>query len=400
MSSSFGWLDHDDKQRAAMREVVRLFQDKDSVDELGIGSVRDAFSNYFFPGTSVLHTRARYLLFVPWLVAETGGQRLPHDRGKAQLRRNEVKLIESLVAGDERAGVIGRQARGDLKTMPSQIYWPALRTYGVRTWDVSVDAHLRRAREVGAFSAEVAMDDDASAGRDVGFDPDALALHPEKLLGSTTFDLSKDEAAYLQERFAKSTASVLGWLATHATDVDVSRIWHHPQVGEMEDQMQARVDGARRLHYAWRGAPLLYNLMLSELLEIDDWVEDYRSRLDEWEQKVDQHRVLDDWDTDAFWADVRRLNPRLSPATRRFVDDWISLVANGEHRSERARQLVQNREVLLKGGRSRLANASAREQWNGEAGTAGLDYRWTIARSFLTDVIDGLNRSEDGTTDA
>ena len=87
-----------------MLEVVRLFQDKDSVDELGIGSVRDAFSNYFFPGTSVLHTRVRYLLFVPWLVAESGGQGVSVEKVKANLRRGEVKLIDALLAGERARG--------------------------------------------------------------------------------------------------------------------------------------------------------------------------------------------------------------------------------------------------------------------------------------------------------
>ena len=49
-----------------MREIVNLFTQSESRDELGIGQVRDAFSDSLFPGTSTLHTRARYLLFVPW----------------------------------------------------------------------------------------------------------------------------------------------------------------------------------------------------------------------------------------------------------------------------------------------------------------------------------------------
>src|ERR1700732_3575593 len=43
-----------------MREIVNLFTQSESRDELGIGQVRDAFSDSLFPGTSTLHTRARY----------------------------------------------------------------------------------------------------------------------------------------------------------------------------------------------------------------------------------------------------------------------------------------------------------------------------------------------------
>lgn len=39
-----------------------------TLDELGIGSIRDTFSDELFPGTSTIQTRARYFLFVPWIM--------------------------------------------------------------------------------------------------------------------------------------------------------------------------------------------------------------------------------------------------------------------------------------------------------------------------------------------
>lgn len=53
-----------------MRELIALFSQEESRDELGTGAVRDAFSDLLFPGVSVLQTRARYLLFVPWIFRE------------------------------------------------------------------------------------------------------------------------------------------------------------------------------------------------------------------------------------------------------------------------------------------------------------------------------------------
>ncbi|NHB84268.1 hypothetical protein G7085_05605 [Tessaracoccus sp. HDW20] len=48
-----------------MREIVELFMDRESRDELGIGVIRDTIADGLFPGTSTLLTRARYLLFIP-----------------------------------------------------------------------------------------------------------------------------------------------------------------------------------------------------------------------------------------------------------------------------------------------------------------------------------------------
>ena len=58
-----------------MLQVVDLFREKGTVDELGLGAIRDAFSDQFFPGTSTLQSRTRYWLFVPWLY-----QRLEKER--------------------------------------------------------------------------------------------------------------------------------------------------------------------------------------------------------------------------------------------------------------------------------------------------------------------------------
>jgi hypothetical protein len=41
--------------------VVELFRERDTVDELGVGVVRDTFSDLLFPGTSTLHSRGRLL---------------------------------------------------------------------------------------------------------------------------------------------------------------------------------------------------------------------------------------------------------------------------------------------------------------------------------------------------
>ena len=66
MMSAFVWLDYSERERRKMLDVVDLFREHDTRDELGVGSVRDAFADMLFPGTSTIMTRARYFLLVPW----------------------------------------------------------------------------------------------------------------------------------------------------------------------------------------------------------------------------------------------------------------------------------------------------------------------------------------------
>ena len=55
MPSVFGWVDFREKDRRNMLDLVQLFREQDTRDELGIGTIRDAFADHFFPGTSTVH---------------------------------------------------------------------------------------------------------------------------------------------------------------------------------------------------------------------------------------------------------------------------------------------------------------------------------------------------------
>jgi len=51
MPSSFTWLDYSEQERRKMLDPIRLFEDQNTVDELGIGTVRDRFADLLFPDT-------------------------------------------------------------------------------------------------------------------------------------------------------------------------------------------------------------------------------------------------------------------------------------------------------------------------------------------------------------
>ncbi|MEX2374669.1 MAG: DUF6361 family protein, partial [Dehalococcoidia bacterium] len=129
--SSFAWLDHSETQRRRMMEVIDLFREKATVDDLGLGSIRDTFSELLFPGTSTLHTRAKYLLFVPWLCRQLEEEQVSSANGTRRLRELEIELIHALLAGGETEGVIGRDARDNLRQLPSLMYWGAVRRHGI-----------------------------------------------------------------------------------------------------------------------------------------------------------------------------------------------------------------------------------------------------------------------------
>lgn len=102
-------------------EAVDQFGDETTIDDLGLGGIRDAFSDTLFPGTSTLHTRLRYLLFVPWLLQETS-HRDTVGQMQSTFREYEYQLIDALKRAGGGEGVFGRDACRALRSLPGEVY--------------------------------------------------------------------------------------------------------------------------------------------------------------------------------------------------------------------------------------------------------------------------------------
>lgn len=390
MTSTFGWLDTDNEQRRQMLEVIDLFKEEGTVDELGIGSIRDALADSLFPGMSVLHTRLRYVLFIPWLL-QRAAQKATSPEMIGEFRNLEIRLITSLLAGGERQGVIGNRARHNLKRMPSGMYWAALGSWDIRTSDFSTDGFFRRQYDHRQLARRTATSDDPEAREYIpgtGIDPH-LPKPPDGLLSSADFTLTAEEEEYLSDLIAGSTkGSMLSWLIHNPPGNMPDYIWEVDNLEAAPVQLAELADQARRFHTAIHGAALIYNLLLARKSGHDDAVTEYEDRLDEWRNELQDTAALEGWNRTDWWATIQRQNPRLRQITMQFVNRWLDLIEvdSDVAHSKAAADLIANRERQIKGGRARLVNQSALDRWSGGSGLARLDFRWTIGRSHLHDL--------------
>ena len=93
MAATLTWLDLTASDRDKMRQVLDLFKEQGTVDEMGLGSLRDAFSEALFPGISTIQTRLRYVLFVAWIYRELEARRTAASNVPTLLRKAELDLI-------------------------------------------------------------------------------------------------------------------------------------------------------------------------------------------------------------------------------------------------------------------------------------------------------------------
>ena len=143
---SLGWIDFSNDERNKVLNVIHLLDEPVAVDELGIGAVRDAFADLFFPGTSTVQTRAKYFLIVPYVLMEAGSGKYGSDLNTI-LRRvdNEERNCRDILIKTSNDGVIGSLVTKSwvLRT-PSSIYWNGIKQIGIFKEDLSVKEYIRQ----------------------------------------------------------------------------------------------------------------------------------------------------------------------------------------------------------------------------------------------------------------
>ena len=402
MPSTIGWLDHSEEHQRKMYEVIDLFSEQGSRDELGIAVVRDAFSDLLFPGISTIQTRARYFLFVPWLwqmVEEAG---IPSARAPQKSREHQVRLISVLMSSGEKGGVIGSSAGSKLKRLPDSIYWNGLGVFDIRRFPGGIGDYERRLDRFYRKQGRYAGSEEQSPGRPHNWDLH-LPARPENLFEEASFALSADESDYLRERMvAADSHSQLAHhlIAKDATDGTHSFPWD--AVEEPTDELAMRLDNARYFSELINGGALLYNLMLAEAATSkglqtggQDAIDFYREMLEVWRDMVRVRMpALSAVSRPNFWALVGSGGAKVPHRTRMFVDSWIdiALAEDGDIADlESARLLVAEREHRLKRAQARLSNDRALELWGGSSGASQLDFRWFNARTIIHDVVSGLS---------
>lgn len=241
MPSWFGWIDHSERHRRRMLDVLDLLHEQGTRDELGIGVIRDAFADMLFPGTGTLQTRARYFLFVPWMYQDLEARQVPPAEVARRARRAEIDLIESLLQSPDVEGTIGRISRGKLQRVPSNIYWSALGKLGILRFEGSQDQYHRSLDQFYRLRRGIVRTDDGDLvrGVSVNWDPD-LSPAPTSFPEKACFRLSRDEALYLQERIMKSASqSLLAFLVDRGKRDEVAEFpWDHPQWSRFPDHIQ------------------------------------------------------------------------------------------------------------------------------------------------------------------
>ena len=145
--------------------------------------------------------------------------------------------------------------------------------------------------------------------------------------------------------------------------------------------------------YQGRIDALVNSYLLSPYSQLSDDArgDAYRSEPARWAAEESAEAA---YESPPLWAFLAERGASLPDPQRRFVEAWSERIsssgASAVPDDPFLRNLIEQRELKLKGRRARLANANRLLDWSGSVGVGRMGFRWFRVRQLLTDLHGGL----------
>lgn len=388
-----GWIDFSKDERNKVLNVIHLLDEPGAVDELGIGAVRDAFADLFFPGTSTVQTRAKYFLIVPYVLMEAGSGKYGSDLNTI-LRKidNEERSCRDILIKTSNDGVIGSLVpRSWVLRTPSNIYWNGIKRMGIFKEDLSVKEYihqsiiqrsLKKAKEYGnrEKDAEENEKDDIDAGDITSIQFWSLGdTYHSNWREKLTIELLPEEAAFLKSQIiTNQRSSLFAFILKNNISLD-----KYGSFGALSEDIKDAVDP--NLRYMMGLANDFNNLVSIITTRYNLIVFDGQNEraCENWSVLSKDLKRRSEVDLKAIFNRLSIRNVKL----RTFLLRIQEAIQAGDIAA--VDDLIVKREVSLKGAKRAKTSrvGEYKEQSVGWIGIDILDYRYTPAKRIIKDIM-------------
>lgn len=414
--ASIGWIDLSWQDRNRIGSVLDMLRPEGMVDELGMGTLRDALANQLFPGISTIQTRAKYFFIIPYILRDyqllKPAQRKNRSASK-YLEQREYEVMWDLgdyyraLAADaetrESYGVIGitkaRRGKDFIVRRPSAIYWNGLYTYQfIDTKGLAAESFLSQSvnPSLDSLLSSLKKGDDSD-----GDDADAEHENIFKIKvplekewkKDIRLDLTRDEAEFFRDQIIYIAGrKLIGELMRN------EKLWEvFNKSGNFSEFAKAAVQIsltpeltallvlAHDFSELMYGAHIAYNCILHHRKFNSDY---FNEEWTDWLNNIKRNML-----NYAGFSPDDLLNHGASTrdGTRHFIRNWWELTRLGFPDLQKRDKLVEQQEVLVKGGKARLLYKKTenirKDNW---VGLRHFEYRFFQARTILTDIKTGL----------
>ncbi len=407
--STLGWVDFSSTDREQVSKILAMLREPGTLDELGIGQIRDAFADLLFPGFSTIQTRAKYLITVPRILRDYQHLTKSEKRRRrleAYLKEQENEVARRLVErhGSEEEGIIGSTRIGDggVARRPSSVYWNAYRQFGIIKTEASPSEFCREYEKENLVKYDVTEHED-------GVDDEG---HPAVQVKIPSYDpiwmddlsmqLSYEEADFLYQYIMQSyriSESIPTQLMKHdlmdkALEEEYSSLEALTALLTSEKSISGicreTLKLANEFSLAMEGPHIRYNIILARKNGFEGSVAKYTEAFVKWKEEVSGKNLFYEHAEDAWLSTAKREHIRPFKArTTSFIKHWSELMRQGAS-EEALDAIVEKQAIDNKRERSLLRKKVLNEGW---VGIRRLDYRWFYVRKILKDIQQGLKNA-------
>ena len=402
-----GWIDYSRQERDTIKELLKILGEPSSVDELGVGIVRDSISDLLYPGTSVLHTRAKYYILIPELfkkAMKSGLTTMPEVRKLIDSDQDKIaRALRRAVdeeTGTKASGIIGGRSDRAVKMKPARIYWNAMRTTEILchpnlSFDDACSAVASYNRNNKNTSIKYESDEAGGDAEDAGLNGFSLFNTPcmqniDDYIANPTLHLTKVESMYLMEQFKhpmvmKNTLmeyclkNKQSYAETAFSDVEIQ--------SNMPPVLSYNIELAKEFADFIYGAYIVYNLLFFEnggdnaTGEQKQYLEDKYS---EWKQQTcgipHREEILK----------LVRNHEHYKAALNKFLFDFEKavMVNNSDACSDEEKRLIRDRERFCKRGKAKIGGNYPYQPIQ----SSPMNYRHSTGQVIIEDILKGLVR--------
>ena len=387
-----GWIDFSREERNKVLNVIHLLDEPGAVDELGLGIIRDAFSDKFFPGTSTVQTRAKYFLIVPYILKEAGLGLYGSDINTI-LRKidDEERKCRDILIRTSNDGVIGSLVPNSwvLRT-PSDIYWNGIKRLGIFTSDLSVreyigqtifERSLKQAKKSGNRDKEAEENekDDIDAGDITSLQFWNLGdTYRSSWRDDLTINLLPYEAIYLRGQIiANQRKSLLAYILKNDIKLDKYDSFGSfsaDNIDYVEPDMAELMMLADRFNDLVALTTSRFNIIVS--------CGNNHGALERWEELSSDLTRKASVDLKSIYSKLRIKNLNLQVFLLRIQEAFLN------NDIKLADELIVRQEVRRKGSsraKTKHAGEYPDQEW---IGLYKLDYRFSPSKRILRDIMD------------
>lgn len=382
-----GWIDFSKDERSKILSVLDLLGEKGVLDELGISQIRDGYSDLFFPGTSTIQTRAKYFFIVPYALKDLEfNNQYDFFKLKKTFDKTEKECAHIFLKNNpDEVGVIGsRSIQGGswVSRTPASIYWAGLRKYGFFKGKMSIDQYIKfiaiqKQNTLGAVKLGNSSDeshDDKNAGDVQKIHLFNIPSYKRNWIDDLDINLTFEEGQFLKNQIIETCPdSLMAYVLKNDIHefLDISSFSDLQAIIYMfPDEIKNNYNKANSFSEFCFALRVIYNLIISENKN--------KEAIREFDN-LNFHEISN-IDIDGIMGSLGVFNPYL----RIFLKNSCEAMKNEDF--EELKNIIQNREIFLKGvNRSKTAHPGEYDINEWFAGKR-LDYRFSIAKDIIADI--------------